>query len=73
MSIGLDSLELVRVRNKLGQTLSIDLPATTLLDYPTIQGLGDHLDKQLGPPPGSGPALVSVQKIFKDTTANFSK
>jgi len=45
---GMDSLELVRVRNKLSQALNVDLPATLLLDFPTAQDVAGHLDKERG-------------------------
>eukprot|EP00930_Biecheleria_cincta_P083766 TRINITY_DN73273_c0_g1_i1.p1 TRINITY_DN73273_c0_g1~~TRINITY_DN73273_c0_g1_i1.p1 ORF type:complete len:985 (+),score=200.36 TRINITY_DN73273_c0_g1_i1:26-2980(+) len=45
---GMDSLELVRVRNKLSQSLAMDLPATLLLDFPTVKDLADQLDRDRG-------------------------
>lgn len=45
---GMDSLELVRVRNKLSSTLDMDLPATLLLDFPTVKDLAVQLDRELG-------------------------
>eukprot|EP00931_Biecheleriopsis_adriatica_P039453 TRINITY_DN22563_c0_g1_i1.p1 TRINITY_DN22563_c0_g1~~TRINITY_DN22563_c0_g1_i1.p1 ORF type:complete len:991 (+),score=210.91 TRINITY_DN22563_c0_g1_i1:28-2973(+) len=45
---GMDSLELVRVRNKLSSSLAMDLPATLLLDFPTVQDLADQLDRDRG-------------------------
>jgi len=41
---GMDSLELVRIRNKLSSILDMDLPATLLLDCPTVQDLVSRLD-----------------------------
>jgi len=45
---GMDSLELVRIRNKLSSTLDLELSATLLLDYPTVQDLATQLDKDRG-------------------------
>jgi acyl carrier protein len=45
---GMDSLELVRVRNKLSSTLAMELPATLLLDFPTVKDLADQLDRDRG-------------------------
>lgn len=67
MQLGLDSLELVRVRNQMGCKLSTDLPATLLLDYPTVGDLAAHLDKKYnkarGPGPGPGPGLSSIEML----------
>jgi len=46
---GMDSLELVRVRNKLSSALTTELPATLLLDYPTVSDLTQWLDKDRVP------------------------
>uniref|UniRef100_A0A7S2QE16 Carrier domain-containing protein n=1 Tax=Zooxanthella nutricula TaxID=1333877 RepID=A0A7S2QE16_9DINO len=45
---GMDSLELVRIRNKLSHALSMELPATLLLDCPTVGQLAMQLDKDRG-------------------------
>jgi len=45
---GMDSLELVRIRNKLSGSLAMELPATLLLDFPTVQELAEQLDKDRG-------------------------
>jgi len=45
---GMDSLELVRIRNKLSSALSTELPATLLLDFPTVSDLAQQLDKDRG-------------------------
>lgn len=45
---GMDSLEILRVRNNLNSRLGCILPATLLLDYPTVKSLCDHLDQERG-------------------------
>jgi len=56
---GMDSLELVRIRNKLSSTLATELPATLLLDYPTVADLAHQLDKDRG--------IEGDTKALKDT------
>ena len=46
--VGLDSLTVVEVSNKLSDLMGVALPATLLYDYPTIQALVDYLDGQFG-------------------------
>jgi len=41
---GMDSLELVEVQNKLSDQLGLELPATLLFDFPTVDVLARHLD-----------------------------
>ena len=43
MEAGLDSLGAVELRNALSSRLAVDLPATLILDYPTISSLAEHL------------------------------
>merc|ERR1712004_771790 len=45
---GMDSLELVRVRNKLISEVGMELSPTLLLDYPTVEDLKAHLDSLRG-------------------------
>lgn len=47
-SLGIDSLEMIRIRTQLGLSLGRELPATLLLDYPSVQELADNLDKERG-------------------------
>lgn len=42
---GMDSLDLVTIRNRLETELGTNLPATLLLDFPTPQGLSEELDR----------------------------
>jgi acyl carrier protein len=41
--MGLDSLLVVELRNKLGLALGMSLPMTLLFDYPTVDALTDYL------------------------------
>ncbi len=42
-SLGLDSLMAVELRNVLGSMVGVQLPATLIFDYPTIEGLTNFL------------------------------
>jgi len=44
----MDSLELVRIRNKLATEMGMALPSTLLLDYPSVASLSEQLDMQRG-------------------------
>ena len=48
MEAGLDSLGAVELRNALNSRLAVDLPATLILDYPTISSLAENLGALLG-------------------------
>jgi acyl carrier protein len=41
--LGLDSLLVVELRNRLGSALGVSLPVTLLLDYPTLDTLTEYL------------------------------
>mmetsp|Transcript_46853 Transcript_46853/g.109412 ORF Transcript_46853/g.109412 Transcript_46853/m.109412 type:complete len:1049 (+) Transcript_46853:34-3180(+) len=43
--LGIDSLEMIRIKNKLSQWLGEELPATFLLDYPSVRELATEVDK----------------------------
>jgi acyl transferase domain-containing protein/acyl carrier protein len=43
--IGLDSLMAVEMRNTLGTSLNLRLPATLIFDYPTIEGIADFISR----------------------------
>merc|ERR1719401_195452 len=47
-SHGMDSLELVQLKNKISSDLGIDLPSTFLLDYPTLEQVCARLDDMRG-------------------------
>jgi len=46
--LGIDSLEMVRMRNHLGAAVGRELPATLLLDFPSVQDVADELDRMRG-------------------------
>jgi len=45
---GMDSLDLVRIRNKIGAVLGVELSTTLLLDFPNVAELADFLDQERG-------------------------
>ncbi len=47
--LGLDSLMGVELTQRLAAATALDLPATTLFDYPTLDALADHLEQRLAP------------------------
>lgn len=64
---GLDSLGSVEVRNLLQDSLRLQLPATVLYDYPSVNSLADHLvsvsllaDTRSAPPPSPTPTTPSL-------------
>lgn len=67
---GLDSLELVRVKDRLGEELKVTLSSTLLMDYPSINDLREHLDETIfaarhtrkGPPAESKDAAKSADQ-----------
>lgn len=48
LQLGIDSLELVRIKNRLSKWLGHDLPATFLLDFPSVAELATELDRRAG-------------------------
>ena len=50
MSSGLDSLGAVELRRELATISSLDLPATLVFDYPTIDSLADFIVSELPTP-----------------------
>lgn len=60
--LGLDSLGAVELRNRLAAMLGRTLRATLLFDYPTLQALGDHIERDvLGLAEQSAVAVESSQ------------
>ena len=49
MDLGIDSLMAVQLRNLLGTGLALKqpLPATLIFDYPTVEVIAAHLEKQI--------------------------
>lgn len=69
--MGLDSLTSLELRNRLQRSLGLQLPANTLLEYPTIETLAVYLTARLGDqkPPvtvASGEALSSLESAGED-------
>lgn len=48
MEAGLDSLGATELQTALGTAFSLELPATTSLDYPTSAALAAHISSALG-------------------------
>eukprot|EP00913_Durusdinium_trenchii_P029050 g27238.t1 len=53
---GLDSFDMGVIQNRLGRALGKTLPATLMLDLPTVKELTEQLDKDRGLGAGSDPA-----------------
>jgi acyl transferase domain-containing protein/acyl carrier protein len=53
--LGMDSLTVIELRNRLKADLGVDLPAVTLFDYPAVRQLAVLVAERLGDPP-AGPA-----------------
>jgi acyl carrier protein len=61
--LGLDSLMAVQFRNVLARWAAVDLPATLLYSYPTLDQLADFLDSCIfaGQPSNAGERTVPEQ------------
>ena len=55
--VGMDSLMAVELRNRVNRALAglYAAPSTAVLDYPTIEGLAEHLAAGVGGPPERAP------------------
>ncbi|TDE16936.1 SDR family NAD(P)-dependent oxidoreductase, partial [Actinomadura sp. 6K520] len=68
--LGLDSLTAVDLRNQLGTTVGLRLPATLIFDHPTPAALADHLHEQLSPVPAdAGTALLTELDRLREMTS----
>ncbi|MEU4566304.1 alpha/beta fold hydrolase [Micromonospora sp. NPDC023956] len=55
LELGFDSMGAVHLHRRLAQATGLDLPARTLVEHPTLDGLTDHLWSRLGRPAGPVP------------------
>jgi malonyl CoA-acyl carrier protein transacylase/thioesterase domain-containing protein/aryl carrier-like protein len=56
LELGFDSMGAVHLHRRLARATGLDLPARTLVEHPTLDGLTDHLWSRLGRPAGSEPS-----------------
>ncbi|MEU6560656.1 type I polyketide synthase [Nocardia nova] len=76
LEMGVDSLAAVELRNQLSRACGVRLPATALLDYPTVDRLAEHatalLDEQFGDaePPGDvdiAALIADLERVQQDS------
>ena len=60
MEAGLDSLGATELQAALGMAFSLELPATTTIDYPTSAALAAHIGLRLGGLPAHAGMHCSV-------------
>uniref|UniRef100_B8HKZ3 Beta-ketoacyl synthase n=1 Tax=Cyanothece sp. (strain PCC 7425 / ATCC 29141) TaxID=395961 RepID=B8HKZ3_CYAP4 len=61
MELGMDSLTLMELRNRLQKELSVSISTSTLIEYPTVKSLVTHIQAQILIAPKTGISKVSRQ------------
>lgn len=61
-SLGLDSITAFTLTGELADRLGRDLPATLFWDYPTLELLATHLDKELASPHFDNGGLARIKE-----------
>ena len=72
MEVGLDSLGAVELQNALGTKFRIELPATTVLDYPTAAALAAHLAARMAAAAGAEDGVVTVGGSASEASLDLS-
>ncbi|WUN29289.1 SDR family NAD(P)-dependent oxidoreductase (plasmid) [Streptomyces sp. NBC_00316] len=67
--IGFDSLSLVRLRERIGTDLDVDLPSTLLFDHPTPERLAGHLLTVTGTEAGGHTVVAADRPAYDEPIA----
>jgi hypothetical protein len=71
--LGMDSIMVIDLRERLVHALGIDLSATIGLDHPTVESMAHHLDGLLHPPEPTAPVpAASTRRAPEDTAGDLS-